>query len=514
MDEARSTWLALALILASAAAVRLLSFRGYTSYDAAEYTRLAHMMLSGEFKIGMPWFIPSYPARLGLLAPVALAFRVGGVNEVTLAAYPFLLSMLGILVAYLAAKAMFGVRAGLVAACLAALIPIDVLFASVLLPDMPAAFWMNAGVLLVYAGSRQETVYRASAFGTLAGLALFASWLCKESVLYLLPFMVVYLLWVAIRDRRNLALLLAGIVTASFLVAIEGWMYHRYAGGYLFRYHVIAGGADRTVPIATLTGLTHYLAYRVSEVLKHTLLNVYFAFAPAAALVACGYATFRRSRRFLFPGLWFGWLLLMFGFGSASPAAYRPLALFMIRYQYPMLLPAILLVAGLIGSLLSPLEPNESGKRHRVRLMCGVLVPIYLLGVSLVMLAWGIRSGRDPDSMGLHRRAEKEMSRVLKPTDPLYTDPHTALALEFFWQFPAADSTYDFEGMDLPRIPSGAYVLLNRDEIAAMRYNFRYRPPEFFDDVPPAWRKLVEMDNATLYRVPPGPVCESARQFR
>jgi hypothetical protein len=31
----------------------------------------------------------------------------------------------------------------------------------------------------------------------------------------------------------------------------------------------------------------------------------------------------------------------------------------------------------------------------------------------------------------------------------MYTDPHTAIALEFFWKFPATDSTHDFEGMAL-----------------------------------------------------------------
>jgi hypothetical protein len=38
------TWLVLCGILGLAAVVRLLSFRGYTTYDAAEYTRLAHML--------------------------------------------------------------------------------------------------------------------------------------------------------------------------------------------------------------------------------------------------------------------------------------------------------------------------------------------------------------------------------------------------------------------------------------------------------------------------------------
>jgi hypothetical protein len=51
------------------------------------------------------------------------------------------------------------------------------------------------------------------------------------------------------------------------------------------------------------------------------------------------------------------------------------------------------------------------------------------------------------------------------------------------------------------------YVLLNRDEVDLMRHNARYKPPEFLDSVPPTWQKLRDKDNATLYRVPPLPVC-------
>jgi 4-amino-4-deoxy-L-arabinose transferase-like glycosyltransferase len=118
--EVRRTWLALAFILVLAALVRMLSFRGYTTYDAAEYTRLAHMMISGQYKAGMLWFFHVFPVRVGIIAPTALAFRVGGVSEVTLTLYPFLLSLLGVALAFFAARAMFGARAGLVAALLMA----------------------------------------------------------------------------------------------------------------------------------------------------------------------------------------------------------------------------------------------------------------------------------------------------------------------------------------------------------------------------------------------------------
>lgn len=463
------------------------------------------MMAFGGFKIGMLWFIPPYSSRVGLVAPVALAFRIGGVNEVALTAYPFLLSILGVLVSYLAAKAMFGVRAGFIAACLMALLPIDVLSASVLLPDMPAALWMNAGVLLVYAGSRQDTISGKAALGALAGLSLFASWLCKETVLYLVPFVGLYLLWLVARDRRNVAMLLAGVAVVVVLIGLESWIYHRYAGDYLHRYHVIVGGGDERLPVWTLAGMAHYLVYRVSEVVHETLLNPYFAFTLAAAPVVCAYAAFRKSRRYLIPGLWFCWLLLLFSFGSKSLMAYRPLGLFMTRYLYPMLLPAVLLVSGFVSSLLSPREQNEPERRRHRRILYGVLVSVFVAGVSLVMVVYGIRSKWGPYGIGLPCRVEREIARILTPTDPLYTDGQTADALEFFWKYPATDSTHEFEGMSASQIPPAVYVLLNRIELRELAYHQKSELPEFADSVPATWRKLWDKDDATLYWVPPPP---------
>ncbi len=511
-SEARRTRLVLGLILVLAAALRVLSFRGYTSHDASAYAELAHMMLGGGFKPGMMWFYPVFSVRVGLFAPVALAFRLGGVNEVMLTLYPFLLSVLSVLLAYLAAKAMFGAHAGLVAACLTALLPIDMRFATQLYPDLPAAFWMNVGVLLIYAGARQQVMPRKAAFGAFAGLALFASWLCKETVLYLLPFVGLYLFWLVVRERRNVALLSACVLVAGLLVGFEGWLYRREAGEFLFRLSALRRNSQNVssvLPVFELVDAARYVARRITEVVRETLFSAYFAFIPAVAVFACGYALLRASRRFLFPALWFCGLLLVFGFGSGSLRVYAPLNLHVARFQYPLLLPAILVASGFAGSMLAPPRSGEAGKSHRARLFSRVLLLTYLAVVLVTAVAFGVRAG-----MGRRCRVQRAMARVLKPTDPLYTDGLSAAALRFFWKYPAADSTHDFRGMATAQIPSGAYVLLARSEVTLIRNVDKYVAPEFMDSIPATWQRLASMDNATLYRVPPVPASESARQFR
>jgi 4-amino-4-deoxy-L-arabinose transferase-like glycosyltransferase len=507
--EIRRTWLVLGLILMLAAALRVLSFRGYTSHDASAYAQLAHMMVSGGFKPGMMWYFPVFSVRVGLFAPVALAFRLGGVNEATLTLYPFLCSMICVLLAYLAARAIFGNRAGLIAACLAALLPIDMRFATQLYPDLPAAFWMNAGVLLIYAGSRQRTVASKFALGALAGLALFASWLCKETVLYLLPFVGSYMFWLLAKDRCNLALLSACTVVAGLLVGIEGWVYYRATGDFLFRWSALRRNAQdlaSVLPVFNLAHTVRYVEHRTIDVLREALLNAYFAFTPVVALTACVYALLRASRRFLFPALWFCWLLLVFGFGSGSLRAYVPLNLHVARFQYPMLLPAILLASGFAGSMLAPPSSGEAGRSHRTRFFSRVLLLTYLAVVCALAAGFGIHDG-----MGRRSRVQRAMAHVLAPTDPLYTDGSTAAALRFFWKYPVDDSVRDFQGMAAAQVPPGAHVLLDRSELTLIRNIDKYVPPEFLDSVPPTWQKLRDKDNATLYRVPAATLADSAQ---
>jgi len=188
---------------------------------------------------------------------------------------------------------------------------------------------------------------------------------------------------------------------------------------------------------------------------------------------------------FLFPGLWFGWLLLLFGFASASFRGYFPLNLVVTRHQYPVLFPGTLLVAGLLGSLFTPRGPAEPRVQRRRRLLWGVIISLCLGGMSLAMISWGIETG-----LGQRSQATRNISRILKPTDRLYTDPHTAIGLDFFWKFPRAESTHSFEKMKLSELPSGVYVLINRNETDRISGNTSFVPPEFLDNVPATWQKL------------------------
>jgi len=57
---------------------------------------------------------------MGLIAPAALCYKIGGLNEGALVAYPLLLSLASVLLAFFAGRSLFNVRTGLLASTIMA----------------------------------------------------------------------------------------------------------------------------------------------------------------------------------------------------------------------------------------------------------------------------------------------------------------------------------------------------------------------------------------------------------
>ena len=136
--------------------LRVLCFSGFYGSDDGAYAELAYLMATGQFDRSANKGDPVFPLRLGLLAPTVLGFKLGGPNEKVMIAYPFILSMLSIILVFFAGRAFFNTQVGLMSAAILAILPIDINMASRLLPDLPASFWGALGVLCLYLGSNRH----------------------------------------------------------------------------------------------------------------------------------------------------------------------------------------------------------------------------------------------------------------------------------------------------------------------------------------------------------------------
>lgn len=494
--------LLLPLIVLAGITVRVTCFGGYSGSDDGSYAELAYQIANAKFVLGAYDGPPVFPLRLGLIWPVAVIISNLGLSEHNIILYPFIISTGSIVLAYLAGSTLFNARAGLFAAAIQAFIPIDVRLASILLPDMIAAFWANAALLILYLGSADRPVKSKIILGALAGLLIGISWVCKESVLYLFPFIGSALLFSAYRQKENIYTIIAFGLGFALIFCMESLYYSTMTGDFLFRFHEVernyvlykswffAEGSK----YGWKTGESYYLAV-IKRLIWHgprtIFLNTNLGLLSITALAAVGFAFIKKKREFILPGALFLYLLLVYNFGTTSFKFYQPLAL-LDRYLFPLLLPAAVLTA---AALDAAWKRGESDTR-RPNAVFGIALATVFTAASLYNHAWNMREGT------LQSASERKVARIIDQGDVIYTDTRTPRILQFFWGFSQKAEFRDFAGMKAKNVRAGALVLINRKKAGFLNSWYGYQLPEFYADVPAWWVLEWKGLDAELYRVP------------
>jgi len=500
------------LILSSALVLRAYEFRGFGASDDAAYAQLSVGVARGHPLIGVYDGPAVFPLRVGIIYPTALLFRYLGVSEWTAAALPFVLSLLSVLLAYVCTRHFFGPRAGLLGAALWALLPIDAFHAGILVPDLPAAFYLGTAVVVVLMLLDSDIQRRDVLVGggLVAGLLLGVSWLSKESVAYAAPFFLFLLIRTRGEWRRTAGLWMglavgsAGVLFAEALVyyrATDDWLFHLHETERNYRQYANAFLVDGSTGLGE-GGHTRAIVKRLVFSGPWTMLvNRQLGFLPLVAVLGCVHGLYRRDRTYLVPAAWLLTLALMFNFASSSTSEYVPLVLF-DRYLYPLLLPSVAISAGFLMGLFDQAHaPNL--QVHRERVFWGIVIGAFLTAG----FALQNRQNRhfNPDWTG----GVEAVSRMVRPSDRIYADILSIHGLEFFWSYPDSVNTVNFE--DMPPgtiIRPGAFVLVDDRYLDWLEAysgwwptkSAEYRRPEFADTPMGSWVALWSDGNATLYR--------------
>lgn len=514
----------LCVILLVAAGIRVHSFHGYWGADDGEYALLADAMSHGNFA---PFVQENYvrhfnapahlPFRMGVIAPVAVLFKVFGVGERVMIAYPLAVSILGVLVAFAAGNLFFGATAGLIAAGLWAFVPADVEYATSLLPDGIASFYGCLAVLAVLylrnAGIKSPA--RAFAGGMVAGLLFGVSWLSKESVFYLVPFCGVLLVLDAKAGFKRALPLWAGIAAGSLgILLTEMTVYGITTGDFMLRMHENERSFVQTRSYLFYEGSRFgwpvggsHLKALVNRLFlegpSRIFLNDQFLFLPLFGLVTAARALYWKDRSFLIPCAWLITLVLMYNFASCSFSSYTPLVL-LNRYLDPLILPSVVLTAGLIVSLLQP-DSARSGVESQERFFWGSIA------VTALVLVGGYVTFREVRDLARVKPMyeTRQLADVVGPGDRVYTDPLSRKALAFFWKYPPSTGLQDFEGLGPDAVDHNSFVLVDKNRLNWLDVNvnmwltkdYGYHAPQFAQASPSSWKVKWQNDYATLYRV-------------
>ena len=518
----RKHFVILSAIVFIAISLRIYTFSGFVGLDDAEYARFANQIVNKTFDIKAYSGPPVFPLRIGIIFPASVSFRLFGVSQWSMVLYPLIISIMSIALIYILTTHFFGYHAGLIAAGIWAILPADINYnATKLLPDLPAAFYAALGVasILLLIDSTVHQRWKLFYGGIIGGIAFGLSWLCKESISYLLPFSLALLAITIRKDFRRNITVWAGVATGAFaILSIETIAYYISTGDWLFRFHQIERNYQQLENGFFIEGSkfgwpkgTSYAKALIKRLFisgpDTIFLNIQFLFTPLIGIIATLYARYWNDKAYFIPSLWLITLIFMFNFSSSSTSSYTPLALFE-RYLYLIYFPAIVLTAGFIDKLLfnRKKEKNED-EIAKERFFWGAIIVLFFLLVAGYQTLSYLRYAKNSHGWADEGKA---VSNILKPSDRIYTDVLNIKALEFYWGYPQKMEAVDFEGMDsLEKIAAGSFILIHPTAINWLDVNAGmwlskgnvYLKPLFYNNIPSSWKVVWQNEIATLYRV-------------
>jgi hypothetical protein len=498
-------WTTFAGLISIAIFLRVVGFQGYVDSDPRGYAILANDLARGILHIPAhdDW-TAVFPLRFGVYGPTAILIKAFSLSELTLAAYPFLVSIVGCLLAYIVARWLFSPLAGLISIAILAVLPVDVSMASILFPDAIAAFWANVGVALVYLGLTRDRMYESAAYATLGGICFGVSWLSKEAVVYLAPFVGICILHLhgQVPLRARVASLFYVGFGSLLVLSAEVLFYQAFTGDPLFHFHELERNYEQNY-VWFFRQSSPYFGWESGAYVKALVSRLFiagpadlltsFSIIPAFAVFALVWGAAFRDRSFTMPGVWFVTLLLLFNFASSSFKRYLPLPLVEDRYLYSLLFPAVLLVSGFFATLLAP--STESSVRMVRRIW-----PWAVISVCFVISVCGL-----PEILTSRpEHVARLVATKVTATDTVYTDYRTARSLVFFRTGllrPSTSTTIPYENLSLEDLTIGTYVLVDQKKIDFLKKSYKYHPPGFASAPPETWRKIWNDRSASLFYI-------------
>jgi 4-amino-4-deoxy-L-arabinose transferase-like glycosyltransferase len=334
----RRLWFFLVILLAVGA--RVASFTGEMPPDSLAYAQYAHELAHGTFDLKNT---DQYAHRLPLFAPTALLYRWFGISRFTTAAWPLLLSLLGVVCAMVLGERLFGTNTGLLAGLLLALLPLDGIASTYLLPDVPFGVLMGFSGALWLMGT-MHPAKRAVGLPYLSGICMGLAAVIRPYALILAAYVVIDALVRRVRGTKVLQVALGSLTVIGGLLLLYGLA----TGNPLYRAQVVSQVYSSGV-LAEPARLSMYPSALFAPL---SLTGLHPWFLVLGAILALVWRS-KEARSLLL------WILVVFcflEFGSMSLGSYLPI-LKRLRFLTPLSIPAAVLGAWGVSQLLG-LAPN------------------------------------------------------------------------------------------------------------------------------------------------------------
>jgi len=472
----KNTRLLLFLIVLFGLILRLAFFSGMGTSDDLAYSRYAYNIKYGiEQNSSL-----TLSTRLGIIYATALSYRLFGVNDFSSVLFVLITSIGSIILIFYFGKLLFNDKVGLMTAFLLSFFPLDVVYSTKLLSDMPSAFFMALGVYIFLYSEIRSKLGSIGYF--LSGVFIGIGYLVRETSLLIALFFIVYIVYKR-KIKKEYFLVPFGVLV---ILAIEAFIFFGMTGDPLFRMHAsmehlaeVIIAHDYYGRLDFPAGLFHYPYLIVTN----SLLSFFYIFI----FIAIFYCIIYKKKEVYYMLFWFLALLLYLSFGSGSFTQYIPI-LAKDRYLSIITIPGILLLAFFLIE-----------KKSIIKKVVMPLTLILLVTTSIVFVY--LREDRHLlDNL-------RELNTDLENSDKeVFIDDRSIKALDYISEYNTKINLKEYPE-DFISIKD-AYIVINRKMIMNLKAANKNRIfPEEISNPPTKWLKVKEIgqneeEKIIIYYIP------------
>lgn len=472
----------LSLIILFSILIRIFFSTGHIFSDDAYYSFLSYSILKGDLTreyLGYPVF----PLRIAFIGLNAISMMIFGTNEFATLFFPFLFSIINVLLVFKLTDLITENKAiALTASMLAAFFPTDVLFASISFPDLIATFFINLGIYFLLKSYYQKIKY----YALVGGLSFFLSMQFKESIYYILFLLVILLGYFLLKNRRMNFQLVIGIIFILGNYLIEGVVYLFLYNEFFYRITITNINYNFSFydffpyTAEKISGSKYYIRNLFDQVflinIKSIFLRRFYLFLPIISAVQTFFSFNKKENRLLLFWFW-GSAIFLIAF-TTSFSEYKPLDLARSWYIYPLLMPMLILSAIFLNNF--------------SKLIRNGLITIYILGSLIMCFEYQLFFNKDNLDF-LKKYLRKNSSKNI------YTDHYTKYSVDLTREYKTGKS-YRILGkeFELNQIPAGDWILFNKKHIEELKLQ-RYLFPDFEFLKSNQFKKIASFDDFIFY---------------
>jgi len=432
--------------------LRLVTFMGISEGDDLSYTLLAHRFAEGDFAAN---FI--FDIRWVVYVPVALLYKIFGVNDVTSLAPTFIYGISSVWLAYKIVEDETDKLTASIATLLYLTFPIILIYANFLQVAPSLEFFT---LLTVYSFKRGMKSEKFQWF-ILGGLAIGGIFFARTTGLFIAPLASFYVWYRKGFSKKTVGWIAVAAACSLVLPAVQGLVYLKIHGDF-FHYITISRKAieyqDRMFDVDP-KDLFFYVRTMFTEgdFANWKMFGFNGYFIAASVLVCIVRICMKKSGKEV---LFLIWYLSYFLFMTFAPTSFSPYTTLIrnIRYGIIFLLPVCAIYAILLVDLL---------KRNNKVLPVISLVIIVFLAVSNVIFA-----NEDSQKFKERRRDQKSsVEELLKDYrgEPIYiADKNTARRISYYSGY-TQNNFKNIRSLKQIKKP-GLFLILRRFPSSVSRY--------------------------------------------